>query len=94
MSDSESTKSVAERKELLAQAIQTQVVGGHRVESQSDFQAVLIKGHRVNHALHAILGLFTFGFWWIIWLILVVAGGEKRQTIKVDEYGNTLVQRV
>lgn len=93
MTDS-STKTDAERKKLLAQAIQTQVVGGSRVESQSDFQAVLLKGHRVNHALHVILGLFTFGLWWIVWLILLVTGGEKRYTVNVDDYGNTLVQKI
>ena len=38
-----------QRKELLAQHISFQVAQGARVESQSDFQAVLIYGHRVNH---------------------------------------------
>lgn len=91
----EDSKKTAEvRKELLAKAIQTQVVSGSRIESQSDFQAILIKGHRVNHALHAIVGLFTLGTWWLVWLILVIAGGEKRHIVSVDEYGNTLVQKV
>lgn len=89
-----SHKTDAERKKLLAQAIQAQVVGGSRVQSQGDFQAVLIKGHRVNHALHAIIGLFTFGLWWIVWLVLAITGGEKRTVVSIDEYGNTLVQAV
>jgi hypothetical protein len=25
---------------------------GYRVESQSDFQAVIVKGKKINHALH------------------------------------------
>lgn len=92
--NSNETKSEAERKKLLAQAIHTQVINGCRVESQGDFQAVLVKGRRVNHALHAIIGLFTFGLWWIVWLILVLVGGERRQILSVDEYGHTLLERV
>lgn len=90
-----STKKTAEeRKALLAQAIQTQVVGGGRVESQSDFQAVIIKGHKVNHVLHFIIGFFTFFLWWIVWAVIAITGGEKRSMISVDEFGNVLVQRI
>ncbi len=88
------TKTTSERKALLAQVIQAQVVSGGRIESQSDFQAVIIKGHKVNHVLHFIIGLFTLGFWWILWIVFAVSGGEKRQIVSVDEFGNILVQKV
>jgi hypothetical protein len=39
-------RSDAERKQLLARTIQTQVVQGARVESQNDFSAVLLTGRR------------------------------------------------
>jgi len=92
---SSSTKKTAEeRKALLAQAIQTQVVGGGRIESQSDFQAVVIKGHKVNHVLHFIIGFFTFFVWWIVWAIIANTGGEKRSMVSVDEFGNVMVQRI
>ena len=92
--DKPTKKTSEQRKSLLAQAIQTQVVGGGRVESQSEHQAVIIKGKKVNHTLHFIVGLFTFGFWWIIWIAFAIFGGEKRQLLSVDEFGNVLVQKV
>ena len=33
------------------------------VESRSDFEAVLVKGRRVNHLLHGILSVLTVGVW-------------------------------
>ena len=87
-------KSLDERKVLLAQTIQGRVVGGARVESQGDFQAVLITGHKVNHVLHLILSISTLGLWLIVWLILTVIGGEKREIASVDEFGNIMVQKV
>lgn len=86
-------KSVEQRKALLAQAIQSQVISGARIESQSEFQSVLVEGHKVNHLLHFIVGLFTFGFWWLVWVVIVIVGGEKRKIVSIDEYGNVLIQR-
>ena len=87
-------KTADERKALLAQAVQTQVVGGGRIESQSDFQAVIIKGHKVNHVLHFIIGFFTLFIWWIVWAIIAITGGEKRSMVTVDEFGNVMVQKI
>ena len=77
---------------MLAQAMQAEVVTGGRVESQQDFQAVLIHGKPVNHILHLIVSLFTCGLWVFGWLALVIVGGEKRVMIVIDEYGNILRQ--
>lgn len=87
-------KTPDERKEALARAIHTQVAQGARVESQSDFQAILVTGHRPNHVLHLILGFLTLGLWWLVWLGLAIFGGEKRMSVSVDEWGNTNVQRL
>lgn len=87
-------KSAAERKQLLARTIQTQVVQGARVESQNDFSAVLVKGHRPNHAMHAVISLLTFGIWLLGWALVAGLGGEKRSVATVDEYGNVTVQQV
>jgi hypothetical protein len=81
-------------KALLAQTIHAQVVQGARVESQSDFQAVLVTGAKVNHTLHLILTLVTCGLWGIVWIVLFATGGEKRSIASVDEFGNTSVQRL
>jgi hypothetical protein len=87
-------KTPDERKALLANTLQGQVAGGARIESQGDFQAVVVKGHRTNHLLHFFVGVFTLGLWWIVWFFIAVFGGEKRHMITVDELGNTFVQSV
>lgn len=87
------TKNAAERKELLARAVANQVRQGWRVESQTDYQAVLVKGQRPNHILHLILTLVTLLVWGIVWILVALLGGEKRMVIDVDEYGQTLIQK-
>jgi Ca2+/Na+ antiporter len=82
------TKSPEERKAFLAQAVTSWIRQGWRVESQSDYQAVLVKGHRPNHILHLLLSIFTLGLWLVVWIIVALAGGEKRRVINVDQYGN------
>ena len=88
------TVTLEQRKEALARAIQGAVARGGRIESQSETQAVIIRGQRPNHVLHLILSLITVGVWAIVWLILVLTGGEKRELLSVDEFGNVLVQKV
>jgi hypothetical protein len=80
-------KTPEERKALLAQAVANYVHGGWRVESQTDYQAVMVKGHRTNHVLHLILTLITLGIWAIVWILMVALGGEKRSVVSIDEYG-------
>ena len=87
-------KTDAERKQLLARAVQGQIVAGGRIESQSDFEAVIVSGKPVNHVLHLILTLVTFLVWGVVWIALVAFGGEKRSIATVDEYGNVAVQRI
>lgn len=87
-------KSADEKKRSLASAITSQVAKGGRVESQGDFNAVIVKGKDVNHVLHLILSLLTFGGWLLVWIALVIFGGENRTMLTIDDYGNTLVQKV
>ncbi len=87
-------KSTDERKQLLAQTVQNQIAAGARVESQSDFQAVLVRGHRVNHLLHFLIGFPTLGLWWLAWIGIAIMGGEKRSTAQADEFGNVNVQQL
>ena len=79
--------SAERRKQQLAQVVAQHVAAGSRVESQTDYQAILVTGKNVNHLLHFLIGLFTCGAWWLVWLILAFATGEKRHVIAVDEYG-------
>ena len=86
-----------EQKQLLARQIATSIARGRRVESQGDFQAVLLRGRRVNHLLHLILTLLTFclmGGWIWVWIALAIFGGEKREIATVDEYGNVTLSKV
>ena len=39
---------------------------GYRIESRSDYQATIVKGHRPNHILHLILSIITLGNSWLI----------------------------
>jgi hypothetical protein len=79
----------ATRRAYLAQAVANQVRYGSRVESQMDFQTIMVAGKPVNHVLHLLLTLFTC-LWGIVWLILIATGGEKRYALTVDNYGHIL----
>lgn len=87
-------RSADERKAMLARQIQMAAANGRRVESQSDFQAVMVVGKPVNHVLHAILTIFTCLLWGIVWLIVGLTGGEKRELLVVDEFGNVQIQHL
>jgi hypothetical protein len=84
-------KPIEQRKAALADRVQYFVGSGYRVESQTDFQAILVRGRRPNHLLHLILSVITVGLWALfVWLPLAIFGGEKRKVITVDEYGRAL----
>ena len=87
-------RSADERKAILAQQLQSAAARGLRIESQSDFQAVLVEGQPVNHTLHAILTIFTCLLWGIVWAVITATGGEKREMIVVDEFGNVQHQKL
>ena len=82
-----------ERRQRLQAVVQAEVVRGARIESQTDTLAVIVHGGRVNHLLHFLIGVFTFGGWWLVWLLLAILGGEKRYLITVDESGNVSTRR-
>lgn len=90
----EGRKTPEERKEVLARQVARLVPQGRRVETQSDYQAVMVKGKPVNHILHLILSLVTVGFWLIIWVALVIFGGEKREIVEVDAWGTPTVAKL
>ena len=86
-------KTADQRKEALAISVANSIARGLRVESQSDYQAVLVKGKPVNHILHLILTVCTLTVWGLVWIALVIFGGEKREVARVDEWGNTSIQK-
>lgn len=77
----------AERIELLRSYVVRKVAFGASVELQDDFSAVLIWGRPVNHILHLLLSLVTFGLWIIVWIFIAVNSGEKRRLFQIDKFG-------
>lgn len=82
------------RRQALANAVHAEVVRGARIESQSDFTAVVVHGRPVNHVLHLLLTLVTCGMWSLVWLLLVLTGGEKRVSLMADPWGNMVRESV
>ena len=79
-------KSEEERKALLAEAVASEVKRGWRVESQDDFQAVIVRMRRLTYLFHLALTVLMSPQ-------TSSAGGEKRRVITVDEYGKTEILR-
>ncbi len=82
------------RQMRLQQAVQAEIARGGRMQSATPYSAVIVYGQPVNHLLHFLIGVFTVGLWWIVWLILAITGGEKRKMVSVDESGQVVVQDV
>lgn len=66
-------------------------MNGGRVESQSDYNAVITFGKKPNHLLHLILTLVTCFLWGIVWIVVAIVVKESREMLAVDELGNVLV---
>ncbi len=81
-----------QRRRNLAQAVQSEVAAGWRVESQTDESAVLAKGGTTNHLLHLILTVVSCGLWGLVWIAMVVINQRKTLMLRVDEFGNVLRQ--
>jgi hypothetical protein len=52
---------------------------------------VVVTGRRVNHVLHLLLALVTDGLWLIPWAVISATGGERSQTLRIDERGTVSV---
>ena len=82
------------RRTALNAEVQRQVTAGNKIESQSDFQVVLVSGKPVNHVLHLLLTIFTLGLWLIPWIILGLTGGEHRKMVTVNDQGVVDVRKI
>ena len=82
-----------QRKQALAEAVGREVGGGWHVESQSDYQAILVRpGTKVNHLLHLVLTLLTLGFWLFVWVpVAILKKRDRHKVVQVDGYGNVTV---
>ena len=79
-------KTPEERHALFAQAVAEEERHGWRVESQEDFEAVMVRRRRgiylIQLALTALMSPQAESI-----------GGDKREILSVDEYGKTHIQR-
>lgn len=66
---------------------------GYRLETRTANQVVLLTGRRINHILHLILTILTLGLWGIVWIIMGIAGGQRRVIFTVDEHGRVQENR-
>ncbi len=81
------------RSAVLDRAIVMGASRGGRVEYRSPFQAIIVYGKPVNHILHAILSIFTCAIWLVVWFFIAQSGGERREVLDVDPYGNLHTSR-
>jgi hypothetical protein len=85
-----------ERTQLLDQAIIDFASEGGRLVARHEWTAVVLMGKPVNHVLHLILTICSFccgGIWVPVWLLITAVGGEHRQILTVDQYGQVSQQR-
>jgi hypothetical protein len=76
------------RKAALQNNVRNAIARGARIESQTEFDAVVVYGKPVNHVLHLLISIFTCSVWAFIgWIPVVIFGGERREMIAVDEFG-------
>lgn len=96
MQDDAGTPQIADtaRIALLDAEVAEWIREGWRVESRSNFQAVMVSGRRVNHLLHFVISLATAGIWIFVWILLALAGGENRELLLVDAYGRISSEEV
>ncbi|MFE6974614.1 hypothetical protein [Streptomyces sp. NPDC057682] len=73
---------------ILDWAVSQRVAAGWRVESRSETQAVMVRGHPVQHPLHAVLAMLTCFLWAPVWLVLSLTHRVERVALTVDALGD------
>ena len=59
----------------------------------TDFQASIKFGKPINHILHLLLCIPTFGFWLIVWFFIGITNSQKTRIYSVDEFGNIKITK-
>lgn len=60
---------------------------GWRLREKTSADAHLVKGEPVAHFVHLFFTVATLGLWLLVWIPLIVLGGEKHRYISVGEDG-------
>jgi hypothetical protein len=66
---------------------------GYRIETRLPGQIVLIKGKKPNHILHLLLSVLTLGVWLVVWLLIAIMGGERRQVVAIGPDGKAKARK-
>jgi hypothetical protein len=85
-----------ERMQMLEHAITGLASQGGRLVARHEWTAVVLMGKPVNHVLHLILTICSIccgGIWAPVWLLITAVGGEHRQILTVDQYGQVSQRR-
>ena len=85
-------QSIDARRQALAMAVAQEVGAGGRVESQTDTNAIIVRGSKPNHTAHLIGSIFSCGLWLCVWPFFAVFQKEHRTALQVDPYGQVLRQ--
>lgn len=91
-----------ERLESLSRVVSQWTLGGWNVVDKNERSVYAVmslpgKQKPVNHVLHLLLSLATFGIWAIVWVIMIITHknvGEKRVRLSIDAYGNYLEEKI
>ena len=83
----------AERANTLDAEIQYHASEGWRLRSKTASEAHLVKGKPVSHFLHLFFAIVTLGLWLLVWIPLIVFGGERHKYVTVDERGGVTSSR-
>jgi hypothetical protein len=82
----------AQKKEILDQFLAQKLQNpAWTIRFRTDSMVVLAYKAKVNHILHAVLSLFTFGLWLIPWLF--IAGYSPREVWTYEVTGSGEVIR-
>ena len=81
------------RKAALARTVANQVRDGWHVQSQTDYQAVLVKGKRTSHGVHLFASIFTATLWVPVWIVMIFRNRDRHRVVDVDAYGNVNIQK-
>ena len=82
-----------DKQKALNTAVANAVASGARIESQSADQAIVTY---VSHdvAKYVLLTVLSFGLYWLGGWLFYRPKKERREIIRIDDDGNTLVQKV
>lgn len=83
----------ADRTHTLDAEIQYHGSNGWRLRSKTASEAHLVKGEPVSHFLHLFFAIATLGLWLLVWIPLIVFGGERHKYVSVDEHGRVTSTR-